>query len=72
MKMPILTMNDICAICGKTPQMGLHRPHSLHKTKRVVRPNLGQWNGLAICAKCRKAMVKPEHIKKTHPAPAAN
>lgn len=64
MKMPILTARDVCMICGKLPQMALHRPHSQMKTKRVVRPNLGKWQGAMICARCRKSLTKPERIKK--------
>lgn len=60
MPLPILTNLNVCALCGKLPQMGLNRPHSQHKTKRVVRPNLGKWNGLTICASCRKSFAKPD------------
>ncbi len=73
MKMPILTFRDYCVICGKGPQMGLNRPHSLKKTKKVIRPNLGVWNNLNICASCRKSLSKPEHIKKVQvKEPTAN
>lgn len=71
MKMPIITMKDVCAVCGKTPQMALHRPHSLKKTKKVVRPNLGAWQGLNICAKCRKTLSKPARVRKVQPAVTA-
>lgn len=64
MPIPILTLKDICAICAKSPSVALNRPHSLKKTKKLVRPNLGQWNKLSICAKCRKALSKPDRIKK--------
>lgn len=67
MKMPILTINDLCAICGKIPQMGMHRPHSQMKTKRVIRPNLSKMSGLNICARCRKTLDKPERIRKVQP-----
>lgn len=66
MPLPILTIKDLCAICGKTPQVGLNRPHSQHKTKRVIRPNLGKWQGLHICAKCRKALAKPDRVRKVN------
>lgn len=65
--LPILTINAMCAICGKIPSIGQHRPHSLHNTKKVVRPNLGKWQGLQICARCRKAMVKPDRVRKVQP-----
>ena len=74
MPIPTLTYRDVCAICAKTPQTSLNRPHSQHKTKRLVKPNLNKWNGLMICAKCRKALNKPDHVRKTqnrHPAEVA-
>lgn len=67
MPLPPLTMKDLCAICYKRPVVSLNRPHSLQKTKRLVRPNLGKWQGLWICARCRKAITKPEHIRKVNP-----
>lgn len=68
MKTPQLTIRDICMICGKMPIVGFHkRRKALNKSKRLVRPNLGQWNGLNICAKCRKAMAKPDRIQKISP-----
>jgi ribosomal protein L28 len=68
MKMQIITIHDVCAICGKTPQMALHRPHSLQKTKKVVHPNLGKWQGMNICARCRKTLSKVERVRKVQPA----
>ncbi len=64
MKMTKLTLKDLCAICGKLPQMGLHRPHSLQKTKRMIRPNLGRYSGIMICARCRKSLTKPDRVRK--------
>ncbi len=66
MPIPTLTLKDICAICAKTPQMGMNRPHSQHTTKKVIRPNLNRWAGLSICARCRKAMSKPERVRKVN------
>lgn len=33
-----------CFLCGKGPKSAFNRPHSLHKTKRVVKPNLQKFN----------------------------
>lgn len=67
MNKTILTVNEVCVICGKLPLVGFHkRRKALNKNKRLVRPNLGKWQSLMICAKCRKAFTKPEHIRKTH------
>lgn len=47
-----------CQLCGKRPQIGYNRPKSLHKTQRLVLPNLQKWNGLYICSRCRKTIAK--------------
>ncbi|MEK7548536.1 MAG: L28 family ribosomal protein [Patescibacteria group bacterium] len=47
-----------CEICGKGPVIGFNRPKSLHKTKRIVRPNIQRWNKLDICSRCRRTLVK--------------
>jgi ribosomal protein L28 len=67
MPLPILTTKSFCAICGKQPVIGTNKPHSLHRTKKVVRPNLGQWQGISVCARCRKALAKPERVRKIQP-----
>ena len=64
MKFKVINIQDICFSCGKIPQMALNRPHSQHKTKKIVRPNLGPWQGGQICAKCRKAIAKPIRVRK--------
>ncbi len=71
MKMSVLTYRDFCVVCEKGPQMAMNRPHSQHKTKKMIRPNLGKWNGMMVCASCRKSLSKPEHIKKTAVKPTA-
>lgn len=45
----------ICQICGKGPQASYNRPHSLHKTKRVVLPNLQKINNQWVCTNCSKS-----------------
>ena len=69
MKLHPFSERDICAICGKHPQMAYNRPHSQHKTKKIVRPNLTKFMGaVLICAKCRKAMLKPESTRPVRPS----
>ena len=45
-----------CMICGKCSQSGNNKPHSLHKTKRVIRPNLQSFRGIKICTTCLKSI----------------
>lgn len=46
--------NSKCHICSKTITMGNNRPHSLHKTKRIIYPNLQKHNNKIICTRCLK------------------
>lgn len=48
--------NIVCEICGKSTQVGYNRPKSLHKTQRLIHPNIQKWNGLVICARCRRTL----------------
>ena len=55
-----------CDSCGKGPQFGQARSHSLKATKRMFRPNLqrvrvyenGRYVRRVLCAKCIKALAK--------------
>jgi len=47
-----------CSICNKKPQSAYNRPNSLHKTKKVVYPNLQKKSGKIICAQCLKTLSK--------------
>lgn len=49
---------EVCAMCGKGDVMGSHRPHSLHKTKRVVKPNLQTKWGYRFCQNCFRTLKK--------------
>jgi len=50
--------SDYCEISGVGPTMAFNRPKSLHKTKRVVKPNLQKWNGLIISNRVRRTLAK--------------
>jgi ribosomal protein L28 len=47
-----------CMACGKGDTMSLNRPHSLHKTKRVVKPNFQKKWGLELCQNCFRTVKK--------------
>lgn len=47
-----------CLVCGKGDTMSLNRPHSLHKTKRVVKPNFQKKWGLELCQNCFRTVKK--------------
>lgn len=47
-----------CDICGKHARMGNNRPHSLHRTIRIILPNIQKVNGQMICTRCLKTMAK--------------
>ncbi len=55
-----------CEKCGKTPQFGHSRSHSMTATKRKFKPNLqrirvfenGRYVRKVLCAKCIKTLAK--------------
>ncbi|MFA6492947.1 MAG: L28 family ribosomal protein [Patescibacteria group bacterium] len=49
---------NICEICGKKPEMAFNRPHSLHHTKRVVKPNIQKKEGINMCTRCMRTVYK--------------
>ena len=48
--------NEFCLVCGKTAVASYNRPKSLHKTKRVVYPNLVTFGDGKICTRCLKSL----------------
>ncbi len=50
--------NLICEICDKKPQTGYNRPNSLHRTKRVIKPNIQKFENKNICTRCLKTLNK--------------
>jgi ribosomal protein L28 len=54
-----------CALCGKVAASANNRPKSLHKTHRLMRPNLQKWNGLYICSRCRRTLKAAGLTSKT-------
>jgi len=53
-----------CMMCGKTATSAYNRPHSLHKTKRTVKPNLQLVNGMFVCTRCLRTLKRAERSKK--------
>jgi len=47
-----------CQICGKNLTVGFNRPHSLHRTKRKIRPNIQKIQGQIICTQCLRTKTK--------------
>ena len=55
-----------CEMCGKGPQFGHSRSHSMKATKRKFKPNLqrirvfenGRYVRKVLCAKCIKTLAK--------------
>lgn len=61
-----------CQLCGKSTGLGYNRPKSLHRTKRLIHPNIQLWNGLAICNRCRRTLFKDKLAATPAPAVEAN
>ncbi|HLB95435.1 MAG TPA: bL28 family ribosomal protein [Patescibacteria group bacterium] len=47
-----------CEICFKKIQVGFNRPHSLHRTKRLIKPNIQKNLGRKICTRCLRTLNK--------------
>lgn len=63
-------MSQVCAICGKRPQVGNNVSHAHNKSKRRFMPNLqkvrvqldsGQVQRMNVCTRCIRsgAVTKP-------------
>lgn len=56
--------SQFCQICFKGDSVSFNRPKSLHRTKRVVRPNLqkytapGEKTSQLACTRCARTMQK--------------
>lgn len=51
-------LNEYCQLCGKTVTFGNNKPHSLHKTRRIIKPNLQKTQGMLICTRCLRTLNK--------------
>lgn len=47
-----------CMLCGKGDTIRLNRPHSLKRTKAVVKPNLQKKFGAIMCRTCFRTLGK--------------
>lgn len=47
-----------CMLCGKAPSAANNVPHSVHKTKRVMRPNIQSVQGVKMCTRCLRTIKK--------------
>lgn len=58
---------QICAECGRMATTGFNRPHSLHRTKRLILLNLQRHMGRLVCTRClrnlrKKALTKQKAL----------
>ena len=56
-------MERACSQCQRTAHIGYNKPHSLHRTKRVVRPNLQMVNQRLLCTRCQRTETKRRHAQ---------
>jgi large subunit ribosomal protein L28 len=49
-------LNRWCEVCGKTATSGYNRPHSQHRTKRTIKPNLQKKEGILLCTRCIRTL----------------
>jgi ribosomal protein L28 len=57
----------VCQVCGKGPVAAYNKPHSMTRTKRVVKPNTQQVQGLTVCTRCMRTALK--NLSKGLPTP---
>ena len=60
MVLRLKTSRKTCSICGKSAVFSKHKPHSLHRTRRIIYPNLQKHQGKYICTSCLRTLLK-EH-----------
>jgi len=53
-----MNTTNSCQICGKSTTMGYNKPHSLHRTKKIIRPNIQKIEGQFICTRCLRTKAK--------------
>lgn len=51
--------NEICFVCEKKPVSAFNSPRSLHKTKRIIYPNLVNFGKDKLCTRCLRSL-KPK------------
>ena len=51
-----------CQVCKKAQTVGNNKPHSQHRTKRIILPNIQKTNGLIICTRCLRTKIKRDKI----------
>ncbi len=56
-----------CMVCGKSAVMGINKPHSQKRTKRLVKPNIQSYFGLMVCSRCLRTLK----TKTEKPTPTA-
>lgn len=44
----------VCITCAKSAVMGINKPHSQKRTKRLVKPNIQMYYGLPLCTRCMR------------------
>lgn len=45
-----------CMICAKGNVMGINKPHSQKRTKRLIKPNVQSHYGLLVCTRCLRTI----------------
>jgi ribosomal protein L28 len=47
-----------CMLCEKTPHSGFNVPKSMHKTKRMIKPNIQKVAGIKLCTRCMRTLKR--------------
>jgi ribosomal protein L28 len=64
-------IGPMCLVCGKTTRLGVNKPHSQKRTKRLVKPNVQSYYGLMLCTRCLRTLKLAQNSKKAELAAAS-
>lgn len=49
-----------CALTGKRPHAGNNVPHSVHKTRRMIKPNIQKFRGVKLSTRAIRTIKRME------------
>lgn len=56
------TVSPRCMLCSKGAVSGQNKPHSQHRTKRLIKPNIQSFGGLPVCTACLRTLRNKKQI----------
>jgi ribosomal protein L28 len=60
-----------CMLTGKRPSAGNNKPKTLHKTRRMFKPNIQKFRGLKLSTHAIRMIKRAERVMMEQATPAA-